>query len=444
MDWCRAEPLKLATCSDDETVRTWTIDPLRVSHQAASRQPSSSSFSSSIARGPIGSGESLGPAEAGGARSWWPYVVPGSTARQGEGPSGEHHSFGGGSAGPGSVPMGKFGLGTARAGESFWRRRGGTAKALFGYSSGGGNSDHVRRRRKIAEGGGPGGQGWQRALGSQGRGVADNSMALFPRPTSTVVASAVSPARTNGPSGIGRGQVVVLSPRSRNKRAAEAARTPVPYSRAEATAVGARGSGGTPGSARGFHIGRHISSTSTSSSSGSSSAPSQGKTTRTHADENSVPGGPQHPGVAAAGISIPPEEAATDSETWGAQSLDGDMDVAGVVLVGDESAVAGDSKTGSRSPLDGLPRGWSAAARTRKGSRVAERRQQPQGEEQEKRQKRQKQEQMDKQKGLQKGTRGAASGGSSRVHLKNQTLMACWERSQARLSRDVHGKAAAD
>ncbi|CAN0553714.1 unnamed protein product, partial [Ectocarpus sp. 8 AP-2014] len=36
VDWCRAEPLKLATSSDDETVRVWTIDPLRVRHHSAS------------------------------------------------------------------------------------------------------------------------------------------------------------------------------------------------------------------------------------------------------------------------------------------------------------------------------------------------------------------------------------------------------------------------
>eukprot|EP00904_Undaria_pinnatifida_P005694 jgi/Undpi1/2254/HiC_scaffold_13.g05640.m1 len=30
VDWCRSESLKLATCSDDETVRVWTLDPLQV------------------------------------------------------------------------------------------------------------------------------------------------------------------------------------------------------------------------------------------------------------------------------------------------------------------------------------------------------------------------------------------------------------------------------
>ena len=30
VDWCRSEALKLATCSDDETVRVWTLDPRRV------------------------------------------------------------------------------------------------------------------------------------------------------------------------------------------------------------------------------------------------------------------------------------------------------------------------------------------------------------------------------------------------------------------------------
>ncbi|CAN0538144.1 unnamed protein product, partial [Scytosiphon promiscuus] len=27
VDWCRSERLKLASCSDDETVRVWTLDP---------------------------------------------------------------------------------------------------------------------------------------------------------------------------------------------------------------------------------------------------------------------------------------------------------------------------------------------------------------------------------------------------------------------------------
>lgn len=279
-------------------------------------------------------------------------------------------------------------------------------------------------------------------------------------PTAEVVASAVSPARTGGASGVDGGQVV-LSPRSRNKRAAEEARTPVPYSRAEAVAAGASGGGGggTPGSSRGFRVGRPIIISSSSSS--CSSAPAQGATRPTHANENMDPEGSQPTGglvAAAAGIPTPQEElAAKDAETGGGdRNLDGAMGVPDAVLVGDKSAVAG-SKMGRGSPLDALPRGWSSATRTGKGVRGPEagpqqkRKRQQEHEQQERRQKQreqthQQQQKQGKHRGLQRRTSGAASGGgsSSPLPLENRTLLAFWKWSQAASSRGVPGKAAAE
>lgn len=89
VDWCRSEALKLATCSDDETVRVWTMDPLRAAHSntptalhpATPSRPETGAISSGLVTRPRGNG--LGDFEASvhgkfgpgmacmGENDWW-------------------------------------------------------------------------------------------------------------------------------------------------------------------------------------------------------------------------------------------------------------------------------------------------------------------------------------------------------------------------------------
>ncbi|CAM9502237.1 unnamed protein product, partial [Ectocarpus sp. 12 AP-2014] len=229
LDWCRAEPLKLATSSDDETVRVWTIDPLRVRHHSASA--------------PVVAEAGASARSSGGALGSAPAAAAAAAAVGGGSSVGAVSGSGGGVR---SHPChGKFGEGGARHGESsLWRRRppvdnrdgdqrghcGDDRGPLVSRGDGSGGQQQVRaagvERRRDGDGsGGSRGQGHQ----SHSRGTGERMNAA---------------ASAGGGNGGGGGSTAVFSPCSPNKRpVASSARPAETAARAKGGAAAVDGGG---------------------------------------------------------------------------------------------------------------------------------------------------------------------------------------------------------
>ncbi|CAM9825985.1 unnamed protein product [Ectocarpus fasciculatus] len=374
LDWCRAEPLKLATSSDDETVRVWTIDPLSVRQHSAST--------------PVAAGTGAASTRSsGGALGSGPEAVatPFSVAA-GSGNGGGMRSY---------PCHGKFGEGGAKLGESsLWRRRGPVDDREGGQQHGhdgddrgpvdGARGRHVRgasvERRRDGDGG---------SSSSQGQGHQSHS-----RGTGERVGAAASGG--DGGGGSGGGSTAVFSPCSPNKRAgASSARPAETAARAEgAAAAAALGGGGTIAApahgdaSQGFHAASNSGTTAGADST----------------DENLVP-------RRAIGTSAePPPPRPTGS------------DVVAVAKGQQQQQTGGSRQGGRRGIMEGLPRGVSSAAWHGKGIPEVRRRRQrqlPDGEQLQQRQ---------EATGARKRAKKGASG--QQLPRESHTLMAFWYRGQ--------------
>ena len=117
MDWCRSESLKLASCSDDETVRVWTLDPLLVAHCKSS--PAAPHCQRNLGHHRVAAAP--GQAVAGATEDT---VAEGGSQSGGASGRGSVSgaSLDGGIGDDGAI-QGKFGRGVACIGESEWWRR---------------------------------------------------------------------------------------------------------------------------------------------------------------------------------------------------------------------------------------------------------------------------------------------------------------------------------
>ncbi|CBN74423.1 denticleless homolog [Ectocarpus siliculosus] len=384
LDWCRAEPLKLATSSDDETVRVWTIDPLRVRHHSASA--------------PVVAVAGASARSSGGALGSGPAVVGGSSVIAGSGSGGGVRSY---------PCHGKFGEGGARRGESsLWRRRapvgnrdgdqhghGGDVRGpLVSRGDGSRGQQQVRgdgvERRRDGDGSG----------GSQGRDHQSHSRGTGER---------TDAAASDGGGGGGGGPPAVFSPCSPNKR-------PGPFSSRPAETA-ARAKGATAAAVGGGGI---------------ATAPAHGDTSqRFQASSNN--------GGTTSGEDTPDEN--VDSR----RAIDASAEPptppttgSGVVAVSKgQQQTGGSRKGGRRGVMEGLPRGVSSAAWHGKGfpepGRGRRPRQHPDGEQQQQRQ---------EATGSRKKAKKGASG--QQLPRESHTLMAFWCRGRGGASSGVgQGKA---
>ncbi|CAN0166502.1 unnamed protein product, partial [Ectocarpus sp. 8 AP-2014] len=386
--WCRAGPLKLATSPDDETVRGWTIDPLRVRHHLASA--------------PVVAGAGASARPSGGALGSGPAVVGSSSVGAGSGNGGGVRSY--------PCHGGKFGEGGARRGESsLWRRRapvdnrdgdgdlhgdvGDDSGPLVSRGDGSRGQQQVRgagvERRRDGDGSG----------GSQGRGHQSHS-----RGTGERTDAAASGGGGGG--GGGGGSTALFSPCSPNKR-------PGPFSaRPAETAARAKGAAAAVG-------GGDI-----------ATAPAHGDASqRFQASSNN--------GGTTSGEDIPDEnmdsrraiDASTEPPTPPTTGSDVVADAKG------QQQTGGSRKGGRRGIMEGLPRGVSSAAWHGKGfpepGRGRRPRQHPDGEQQQ---------QSQEATGSRKKAKKGASG--QQLPRESHTLMAFWCRGRGGASSGVgQGKA---
>lgn len=448
LDFCRAEPLKLATCSDDETVRVWTIDPLRVVRNSApTSSPAARAAGGAAAGGERhasrthengrnatvigtggGGGRSGSAAAVRGVSGWTPIpVVPTVRALPGAGLGGDGDGDGDGDDGDGDdgrgrfVSRGKFGLGTARIGESScWTRRPPGTSTPVGRGGGawaGGRS------------GSGGGEGQRQVGGGESRndsGIetvekgdtvegqhAMEMCASSPQPRTLPKSALPLPSMSGADGG-----PVVFCPRSPNKKAA-APRTPVSSSAALAEAG----------------IGASVAI--------SAAAAAARGTAPTRADENRAP----DPGMALQGNGDGVLTGVIDAREQGGADMDlelGRLEVGAGVVVADGSA--GASQKGTRGLLDGLPPGWSVAKGVQAGGRVLwqqkQRSEEKGGQEEggEGRKAPQAQKKQKSKRSSQEGGRGATSRSSPLTTRGSPTLMEFWKKSQGGSSSGVLGK----
>jgi len=418
VDWCRAEPLKLASCSDDETVRVWTIDPLRVERRSHSRaRPSSSSSGNASAAATHSPTPAAGHHVVGGhhSRGDGTGTVAGGASRVAAAVGGGGGGRGGASGGVGErfTPRGKFGLGIACRGESSVWKQPGAVK--------GGGDDG-----KAARGAGPA----QSQSGTAGL-VPMEVCPPQPQPpaagAAATVVSSVPLGPAGGAGGGSSGGGAVFSPRSPNKKSmGGVARAPAPCARAKGAADEA----------------------SSADAQGVARSPAACRTQQQGESENSPPGVTPTPGVGGAAKLFPEPVASIAS---GVDCLDS-SDVAGGVVDGPARA----RRTARRGPLDNLPRGWSSASRPGvMANEKRQRRRQPQEEEEEEEGEEKEKEEGESEGGgpgqlgpkeqQRKKKKIIRKGGSSRgspLPRNNHTLMAIWSRVQGAPSSEPHGKGA--
>lgn len=392
LDFCRSEPLKLATCSDDETVRVWTIDPLRVLRNSFSSPIAAAASGESPATSGIDHRNAMvnrvGRREGGasgapairGVSGWTRLPVLPGVASGGEPDRGGRN----GSVDDDEdddddprgrfVSRGKFGLGTAKIGESSWwrRRQPGTIPA---------NADGDGPGGELGRGGGRGAQ--IQAFGGENQSKSESDSESGGGAGAMDVGS--PPARTHERSGADGGRAAVFCPRSPNKKAG-APRTPaLPSSSLSSTDVGAALRAAISAAAEG--------------------------TCSTRVDENAAPIPSVAPKVDGGlkGAWEPPERNGS-SIGLGLERLDVDTGEAGV------DRPAGVPQSRGRGLLDDLPSGWSAAKGLQEGARGQQR-----GEKQQVRGGGQKIPQKQKQRKAKKGT----------PPRDTPTLMELWSRGPA-------------
>ncbi|CAB1101548.1 unnamed protein product [Ectocarpus sp. CCAP 1310/34] len=373
LDWCRAEPLKLATSSDDETVRVWTIDPVRVRHRSASAPVVAGAGASARSSGALGSDPDAAAAAA---------VGGGSSVGAVSGGGGEVRSY---------PCHGKFGEGGARRGESsLWRRRapvdnrdgdqhahcGDDRGPLVSRGDGSGGQQQIRAAGVDSRRDGDGGSG------SRGQGHQSHSRGTGERMNAA--------ASGGGGNGGGGGSTAVFSPCSPNMRpGASSARPAETAARAKGGAAAVGGGGIATAPAH--------DDTSQLFQASSNSETSSGADTM---DENM--GIRRVIGASAE----PPPPPTTGSDVV-------------AVAKGHQQETRGSRKGGRRGIMEGLPRGVSSAAWHGKGFPEPERgrrpRQHPDGVEQQ---------QRPEATGSRKKAKKGASG--QQLSRESHTLMAFW------------------
>ncbi|CAM9868860.1 unnamed protein product [Scytosiphon promiscuus] len=444
VDWCRAEPLKLATSSDDETVRVWTVDPLRVTNlrSAAQRASSSSSsplppFASVNAQAP-GAEEFPGSGMIGTVLGWTPGLprpyagteLGGGSVGAGVGGS---RTSGGGSDGGRSFggdedydthadSRGKFRVGTAVVGESSWwrgRGRGGGAGCAHSCHDGGGDARDDGNRSPPD--GATNRPQWhagrvqsplQARNGRQDGPGADDMMDVSTSPSRTTppptpIATPLTPVvperrQTRGEAADFGGESLVFSPRSANQKPGVATPT------ATTSCAKSTSAGGASGDDDGGSTQRHLH--------GRCEPVAHGEA-QPRDDENAAPG--LRLKVTDADVGVSSQRAV---RVLHPQALDGDLDV----IVLDAPGLS----SSSRGFLDGLPRGWSTAARAVIGvgpSACRLQKQQDQQHEQPKRQTR-KSSQVEETPSRQIGAPQGRGRGAIPPSRESHTLFAFWNR----------------
>lgn len=475
MDFCRAEPLKLATCSDDETVRVWTVDPLRVLRNSSSSSRAAPTAAGAAAaggehptlargtgarntagvvrggggRGGGGGGSASGSGSAAirGVSGWTPIpVLPGvvSGGDRGGGGGGSRDGDGEDDGDGGSatfVSRGKFGLGRACIAESFCRkyREPRTGTVAGGHSAVGGSGTGGRQ---VPEQAGRGKRQSERERESEsGGGESENATAMEvcssspqaqPRPQPKVALPL--PSRGAGASDGCDGGAAVFCPRSPNKKqkpgtARVRARTsPSPSAGLVEAAVDV--SGAISAAAQG-------------------AAPAR-RDENTAPDPSSTPHGAGDDGGTLAGV--------VDAREQGGSSMDLELDLEQGLDVGTGTGTGTDtlvvdrpaavSPTGkpNRGPLDGLPSGWSEAKGGHAGGTgrgLWQRKEKAKGQggaEGWKTPRKHEEERQKKNKGGGKRSgRGATSRGGP-VTRDNRTLMDFWKKGQGGPSSENQGQ----